>query len=324
MVVQSKEKKVVDYTSVDTDELGKFWVSGFQIYDSAEIGIKVVDSKKKVGKIILSPRSIPPASNPKSDFTFKTKTESTPQRPELALISKEKTSLLKEVVVAAPKFREAPKDGADFSVSGEIIARYNSIADGLQSQVPGLQVSGQSIAFTAVSTFTRGASTLLIIIDGVRLGVVEKGNTYAMEAIANLSPYSIDRIDVYKYGSAALYGAAGANGVLVVHTKKGDYGTEHKPTDHINLESFQVFKVKGYSPEGKFQSPNYSATENSTKPDLRSTILWQPTVSANEKTGKGEVIFYTADLPALYRIVVEGVTSNYRPVRNVIYIEVAK
>jgi TonB-dependent SusC/RagA subfamily outer membrane receptor len=53
----------------------------------------------------------------------------------------------------------------------------------------------------------------LVVIDGIIT------NTNELE---NMSPQDISSIDVMKDGSSTIYGSRGANGVVIVTTKKGN------------------------------------------------------------------------------------------------------
>jgi len=331
MVIQTNKKKLADFTSTDTDESGKFWVTGFQIYDSASVGFKVAGSKKKIGEFSLLPHEKPPGSNLKVELPVKRKSVTASQRPELARELSGNPILLKEVVVEASKYKQEAKDGADYFVAGETISTYNSVLIALQNLVPGFRIFGSEVRLGFSSFVT---SDPLVIIDGVRAsgfvggGVINKGmgtgGATAGAALSGLDPTSIDRIEVYKYGGSAFYGASGGSGVIVVHTKKEPYANGKKLPEEIDLDSFQIFKVSGYSPEASFISPDYGIGQNQSNPDYRSTIFWQPRVTLDDKTGKANLSFYTADSPSRYRILVEGVTSAFKPVRNVIYIEIIK
>ncbi len=253
-VAQTRQKKLEDFVSTDTDAHGKFRVTGFQFYDSAKMGFKETTSKKMTGKIILQPREIPTTENLKTNQVFKTEANSTNQRQELS-VSSENTIVLKEVVVEEHKYTEKPRDSfygaADYSVPGDLISSYNSIFTALQSRVPGLYVYGSQIKL-GVSSFQNNDP--LLIVDGTRMSggdVAQKSMAgtaqSAGDVLLSLNPYSIERIDVFKYGGGAMYGAWGGSGVIIVHTKKGDYGADQNKPKEINLDSYQVFNVIGYA-----------------------------------------------------------------------------
>ncbi len=114
--------------------------------------------------------------------------------------------------------------GAVSTVSGETLNQRvaTNPATLLQGQLPGLQViqgSGEpgaenvNFRIRGVGTFSGAGSTPLIIVDGLP------------GSITALNPNDIESISVLKdAASAAIYGSRGANGVIVVKTKKGGNG----------------------------------------------------------------------------------------------------
>jgi len=113
--------------------------------------------------------------------------------------------------------------GSVGSVKSELIVRTNPVqpASALQGQVAGVNVkkvnsrpgSDYTIDIRGVHSFNF-SSEPLVVIDGVMGG---KLNT--------LNPSDIETMDVLKDASAtAIYGARGANGVIIVTTKKGKQG----------------------------------------------------------------------------------------------------
>ncbi|ABG57833.1 SusC/RagA family TonB-linked outer membrane protein [Cytophaga hutchinsonii] len=110
----------------------------------------------------------------------------------------------------------------------------------LQGKAAGVQVNSQNgIPGDAVVVRIRGASTInasadpLYIIDGVfinneSMSTVDLGGK-ATSPLADINPADIENIEVLKDASAtAIYGSRGANGVVIVTTKRGNY--EQKPT----------------------------------------------------------------------------------------------
>lgn len=126
-------------------------------------------------------------------------------------------------------------------------APITNVIDLLQSRVPGLQVltSGGGVAGAPVSLRLRGQSSLnlnsepIVIVDGVRYksnNVVPStdrdfvdargfGNTEPSNPLADLNVNDIDNVEIVKGPSAStLYGPDGANGVIVITTKRGKAG----------------------------------------------------------------------------------------------------
>ncbi|ADV42263.1 TonB-dependent receptor [Bacteroides helcogenes] len=135
---------------------------------------------------------------------------------------KEDTEMLDEVIVVGYGVQKKKLvTGATVEVKGEDIAKLNTTQalGALQSQSPGVNIQavsgqpGDGFKVTIRGAGTNGDTKPLYIIDGV-------GGD-----INNLNPADIERIDVLKdAASCAIYGAAAANGVILVTTKQGKEG----------------------------------------------------------------------------------------------------
>ena len=112
--------------------------------------------------------------------------------------------------------------GSVSSLSGADIDRWRAtrVEELLQGRVAGLQVSrtpsGElSVRIRGASSFMSDAEPLFVV-DGMPL--MTHG---IMSAVAGISPQDIERIDVLKdAGSTAIYGTQGANGVILIRTKR--------------------------------------------------------------------------------------------------------
>jgi TonB-linked SusC/RagA family outer membrane protein len=142
----------------------------------------------------------------------------------VTLVSDNKT--LDEVIVTGyGQVRKSDLTGAVGTVKGEDLTRgpISSITQGLQGQTSGVQITrmgGQPGEGTVVRI--RGGNSLtggnepLYVIDGVQM---------YDESGADLNPNDIESLEVLKDASAtAVYGARGANGVILVTTKRGKEG----------------------------------------------------------------------------------------------------
>lgn len=117
----------------------------------------------------------------------------------------------------------------------------------LQGKVAGVQISSATgIPGERVNIRVRGATSLnasndpLYVVDGVfinnnSLQTIGTGGK-ATSPIADINPSDIERIDVLKDAEAtALYGSRGANGVVIITTKRGTFG--QKPTISVNVSA---------------------------------------------------------------------------------------
>jgi uncharacterized protein YfaS (alpha-2-macroglobulin family) len=65
----------------------------------------------------------------------------------------------------------------------------------------------------------------------------------------------------------------------------------------------------GFQKSAEFYAPKYDTPAKNTKPDLRTTIHWQPNITTDED-GTASFSFYTADTPSTYTVVIEGMTAD--------------
>ncbi|MBW8325225.1 MAG: TonB-dependent receptor [Prolixibacteraceae bacterium] len=131
------------------------------------------------------------------------------------------------VVVGYGTSKKSDISGSVASVSSEEMLKKNptNILQGLQGAAAGVLVTSQDGAPNANAAIRiRGVATIhgtanpLYVVDGVQVGTN-----------ANfLAPSDIESIEVLKDASAtAIYGAAGANGVIMITTKHGRVGSTH-------------------------------------------------------------------------------------------------
>jgi TonB-linked SusC/RagA family outer membrane protein len=127
------------------------------------------------------------------------------------------------VVVGYGTQKKATLTGSISTVSGNDVAKSPSpnIANSLQGRLPGLianQRNGTPGRDNPTITIRGGGSLagyndVLIVVDGVPRG-----------DMGRLNAQDIESFSILKDASAAIYGAAGANGVILVTTKSGSRG----------------------------------------------------------------------------------------------------
>ncbi|MFR5758847.1 MAG: SusC/RagA family TonB-linked outer membrane protein [Bacteroides cellulosilyticus] len=146
-------------------------------------------------------------------------------RTSLNIVMQEDANLLEEVVVSTGygTQRKADLSGSVVSVSKEDIkgTPTSNVMEALQGKIAGADIMmGSGAVGEDVDILLRGSRSIngsnspLFIIDGVQ------GASYNQ-----LNPNDIEQIDVLKDASStAIYGSAGANGVIIITTKRGDAG----------------------------------------------------------------------------------------------------
>ncbi len=140
-------------------------------------------------------------------------------RSELDIRMSESSKLIDEVVVVAyGTQRKSDVTGAVSSVRSSDLKRIPApdLSTALQGKVAGLESissgqPGSSAEITIRGTGTFNGSRPIYVVDGVIL-----------DDPANISAYEVESVEVLKDASAvALYGARGANGVILITTKRG-------------------------------------------------------------------------------------------------------
>ncbi len=155
---------------------------------------------------------------------MKTKTVSIDGKTQIDVVLEEETAHLDEVVVIGyGTQRRGDLTGSIASVSGKELNNMPvaSAAEALVGRLPGVQVtSADGSPDSDVMVRVRGGGSItqdnspLYIVDG-----------FQVDNIKDIPPSDIESIDVLKDASAtAVYGARGANGVIIVTTKSAKGG----------------------------------------------------------------------------------------------------
>jgi TonB-linked SusC/RagA family outer membrane protein len=148
------------------------------------------------------------------------------------------SSLNDVVVVGYGTSRKLAITGAVSSISAAEINQMpiSNVAQGIEGRVSGVQVTqnsdapGGSVSFRIRGTNSiNGDSEPLYVIDGLQVSNTGSsktgGNVTALNPLASLSPNDIESVEILKDASAAaIYGARGANGVVLITTKHGKAG----------------------------------------------------------------------------------------------------
>lgn len=163
-------------------------------------------------------------------------------KEDFHIILKEDTNTLDEVVVTGyGDFKKATYTGSAFVLTTEKLEALPVVSVGqmIESNIPGISVvAGTSSQPGAKTTLrVRGVASMnastepLYVLDGVPIPSYDLSNFTSMSEaggmgfIETLNPADIESITVLKdAASASLYGAKGANGVVLITTKKGKEG----------------------------------------------------------------------------------------------------
>lgn len=204
---------------------------------------------------------------------------------------KPKTNTLSDVIVVG--YGTAKR--ADLTGSISRIDREDLIKDGptnvlqaLQGKIAGVNVTqndgapgaGLSIRIRGSNSFLGGTEPLYVI-DGVPFNNNSSGATPAsigedekqtLNAMSFINPSDIESIDILKDASAtAIYGSRGANGVVLITTRKGKSGRDKvefnltaglaqvsKKLDVLNASEYAAYQNLAYQNANKYTGTTYT------------------------------------------------------------------
>jgi hypothetical protein len=313
-------------TSVSTDSLGRFSLTGVDFIGTVMLVTSAVNEKEKLsGEIILdSLKYIPPETE--NNYTpFRLKINENIAAIENDSLTKSRirkkfrlsdTIELEEVKVIAkkpdssdPQTIKIKRDRVMYGTpDNELIItpqleNYSNALEAIRGRIPGVEIFGSS---TGTKVIIRGEGSInggtapLFILDGVPSSIEE----------VLMVPVSwIDRIDVLKGSSTAIFGMRGGSGVIAIITRTANRFTTGTTGSHSVW-----LKMSGYDPPRLFYSPDHTPKSDSVyNPDLRTTLFWDPDITL-EHNNTATLNYFNADNSSRIKITLEGITTSGIPV----------
>lgn len=215
-----KAQNVKEISGTVTDSKGELVISGtVKVKHTTTATITDINGKYKIsaptnGILVFSYLGYKTKEVPVSSISGNT----------LDVVLEEESNMIDElVVVGYGTMRKSDLTGSVSTTKGKDIIKQQSFSalEGLKGKAAGVNIftnTGQPggemrVIIRGISTINASASPLYIV-DGV-----------AMQDFNLLNPNDIESIEVLKDASAAaIYGARGANGVIMVTTKRGNAG----------------------------------------------------------------------------------------------------
>ncbi|QHS63300.1 TonB-dependent receptor plug domain-containing protein [Chitinophaga agri] len=209
------------------------------------------------------------------------------------------------VVIGYGTQRKQQLAGAVTTVNSQEIV--TNVSNMLYGRVAGLEIKTNQL-YNSDEFHIRGSQSIsnsnqpLILLDGIPVDKLSDA----------INPADIVSITILKDASAtALYGSQGANGVILITSRKENY-----PSTIINLEPTYYYTSKAiqlkqdrYTVTKGFYAPKYLSPETQVRDDFRETIYWNPVVQTDNK-GDATVEFYNSDANTTFRAIAEGIGYN--------------
>lgn len=225
----------------------------------------------------------------------------------LDVVLQEDVAQLQEVVINAGYYRVkdkertgsisriTSKDIENQPVSNVLATMQGRMAGVSVTQTTGVPGGGFDIQIRGLNSLRSGGNSPLYIVDGVPYSSEHMGSQVASTVMPSsysplnsLSPEQIESIEVLKDADAtAIYGSRGANGVVLVTTKKGKEGVTKysaslyqgvgsitRKMDLLSTQQYIEMRREGFVNDGIAQIPDSAYDINGTW-DLNRFTDWQ-------------------------------------------------
>jgi hypothetical protein len=187
----------------------------------------------------------------------------------------------------------AGMDGYQFDlVNDRMAGSFRDIFSYLQGKVAGLQISNA------------GGRPTLQWRGGAPAVFLDQINT-DVDMLASVSVNDIAYVKVFR--PPFMGGSNSGNGAIAIYTRKGN-DVPATPGKRLNSNT-----ITGYTPAKQFYVPNYTITDRRNEQrDVRTTLYWNPAVSASPKKRTVTLTFYNNDVTQAFRVVIEGMSKDGR------------
>lgn len=161
----------------------------------------------------------------------------------------------------------------------------HDIIEVLKGRVPGVNIYGDQVIIRGPNSIM-GSNQPLFLLDGMP--------TKDITTIRSVPIENIDRVEVLKGPSTAVYGIRGANGVIAIYTKRGQF----------MKRGVVEFDMLGYSTPRNFYQPKYMPAN---EPESNYTVLWKPVILTDSQ-GNAKIMLDKPAIKGDYRFTVEGIS----------------
>lgn len=284
-----------------TDSLGRFCFTGFDFPEGSTFLIRATGKRGN--------KSIQPIVEPEVFYPFKhsvvnhnaNSTKSYAYRNENqerfdSLAQAMNSYQLDEVIVKADSVKKIGKSvyhsfmGRVKTAEELMTPHPRSLTDMLE-RFPGVYISGDSVMLS-------GIKNELFFLDDIPT---------TFEDVRNINIDEIDEIEVIKDASAAVFGMKGANGAILIMTKRGEITRPELVRNVVRVSPLGYQRLKRFYPV----CYDTEKKQSSVSEDNRSTLYWNPCVPITDN-GEASFDFYTSDSDTPYTILVQGVSEDGR------------
>ncbi len=300
----------------ESDEDGYFRFDGLEIYDEATAVIRTVPEKKK--KVVdyntfielfgrkapaVEQKNYPPLeADPNKLFALSAKKDNIDKieraygnnvimLDEIDIEGESAADIQYKTGYSQPDFRIFPD-------SLEGVESMQSVYDVLKRvSVPGVRVVGVAPEEELVIRNNEsGRQKVNYMVDGIMMN---------KDALRNFNVDNIAMIDILSAERSTLFASSLT---IAIYSKNEVYGENY--FEAVDPRGWALLEINGFEAPREFYMPDYQ-NEKMVKPDLRSTIYWNPFIEIEDN--KAEFSFFTSDEKGDFILIAEGLTSNGVP-----------
>jgi hypothetical protein len=169
---------------------------------------------------------------------------------------------------------------------------YVSLFQYLQGKIPGLIIKNPLSGPLTTPTATWRNESVYFYLNGFQVSV---------DDISSTSMNDFDYVKIYDPSMGGAFRAPGA--VISVYTKRGKGFIFDSSNKKMRI-------LPGYTSVKEFFSPDYASGIMVSKPDLRTTLYWNPNVIIDKDSREYIIKFYNNDVTRKFKIVLEGMNFD--------------
>lgn len=173
---------------------------------------------------------------------------------------------------------------------------YSSMIEYLKGRFAGVNVTNNGIRLSGVNSINSGTEALIIVDE----------MSVSFSTLTTISPKDVTSVEVLKGPDASMYGVRGANGVIIVHLRKGNEGL--KETKIFEEQAYE--RIVSFYKAREFYVPVYDSWENKPSTyNVPRSVYWKPNI-AIDSTGQATVSFKNRGNIANLQISIEGIADG--------------
>jgi TonB-dependent SusC/RagA subfamily outer membrane receptor len=181
-------------------------------------------------------------------------------------------------------------------VNQNTASSFSNMVEYMKGRVAGVAVTESGITIRGINSINSGTDPLIL----------QDNTTIQFHTLKTISPRDVTSVEILKGPDSSIYGARGANGVIIIHMKTGQEAFNETRISTAALPAtenvFTFYKAREYYVPA-YDSWNHKPSDY----NVPKTVFWNPAIEVD--TAGAVVRFKTADVNKL-KTTVEGIAED--------------